>query len=251
MTAPVTRVPFDMRQLPVAIGSGLTHRGMVRENNEDSILTDPDGVLWAVADGMGGYGNGDVASDIVMDCLSAIDDTADPAEQLAAMLEIANERVRAVGAEQNLGTIGATVVALLIQNAIGNVAWAGDSRAYLMRSDKLRLLTRDHTVVQDLVESGALNPDDAEHHPESHIVTRAVGGAEELEVDHVTVPLIIGDRLLLCSDGLTACVDEHSIAQALEGESTPEAVCRTLVAEALQNGAPDNVSVITVFIQEA
>ncbi|HHI71694.1 MAG TPA: serine/threonine-protein phosphatase, partial [Rhodobacteraceae bacterium] len=97
MTAPVTRVPFDMRQLPVAIGSGLTHRGMVRENNEDSILTDPDGVLWAVADGMGGYGNGDVASDIVMDCLSAIDDTADPAEQLAAMLEIANERVRAVG----------------------------------------------------------------------------------------------------------------------------------------------------------
>jgi len=251
MVAPVTRVPFELRQLPVAAGAGLTHRGLVRERNEDAILTDPAGVLWAVADGMGGYGNGDVASDIVMDCLTAIDEIGDPAELLEDALAQANDLVRARGCEIRQGVMGATVVALLIQNAVGNIAWAGDSRAYLMRSGSLRLLTSDHTVVQELVESGVLRAADAEHHPESHVVTRAVGGADVLEVDHVTVPLIIGDRLLLCSDGLTACVYDQSIARALDEEPTPDTVCNALVAEALQNGAPDNVSVISVFIQEA
>lgn len=251
MAAPFTRVPFKLQQLPVAVGAGLTHRGLVRERNEDAILTDPAGVLWAVADGMGGYGNGDVASDIVVDCLATIDETGEPAELLAESLAKANDLVRARGREIRQGVMGATVVALLIQNAVGNIAWAGDSRAYLMRSGSLRLLTSDHTVVQELVESGALQAADAEHHPESHVVTRAVGGADTLEVDHVTVPLIIGDRLLLCSDGLTACVYDQSIAHALIKEPTPDAVCNALVTEALQNGAPDNVSVISVFIQEA
>ena len=251
MVAPFTRVPFKLQQLPVAVGAGLTHRGLVRERNEDAILTDPAGVLWAVADGMGGYGNGDVASDIVVDCLATIDETGEPAELLAESLAKANDLVRARGREIRQGVMGATVVALLIQNAVGNIAWAGDSRAYLMRSGSLRLLTSDHTVVQELVESGALQAADAEHHPESHVVTRAVGGADTLEVDHVTVPLIIGDRLLLCSDGLTACVYDQSIAHALIKEPTPDAVCNALVTEALQNGAPDNVSVISVFIQEA
>jgi len=251
MVAPFTRVPFKLQQLPVAVGAGLTHRGLVRERNEDAILTDPAGVLWAVADGMGGYGNGDVASDIVVDCLATIDETGEPAELLAESLVKANDLVRARGREIRQGVMGATVVALLIQNAVGNIAWAGDSRAYLMRSGSLRLLTSDHTVVQELVESGALQAAEAEHHPESHVVTRAVGGADTLEVDHVTVPLIIGDRLLLCSDGLTACVYDQSIAHALIKEPTPDAVCNALVTEALQNGAPDNVSVISVFIQEA
>lgn len=251
MAAPETRVPFELRQLPVAVGAGLTNRGLVRENNEDAILTDPTGVLWSVADGMGGYGNGDVASDIVMDCLAAIDDTGEPAQLLADALTLANEYVLARGRENGLGILGATVVALLIQNAVGNIAWAGDSRAYLLRSGSLRLLTRDHTVVQDLVESGALRAKDAEHHPESHVVTRAVGGAELLELDHVTVPLIVGDRLLLCSDGLTACVYDQTIAKVMIDGPTPKVVCETLIGESLRNGAPDNVSVISVFIQEA
>lgn len=251
MGAPVTRVPIQIRQLPVAIGAGLTNRGKVRENNEDSILTDPAGVLWSVADGMGGYGNGDVASDIVMDCLAAVEDVGEPTELLANALMLANDMVREISRKNKLGTLGATVVTLLIQNAVGNIAWAGDSRAYLMRSGSLRLLTRDHTVVQELVESGVLRATDAEHHPESHVVTRAVGGADELEVDHVTVPLVVGDRLLLCSDGLTACVYDQTISRCMIEEQTPLCVCEALVSEALRNGAPDNVSVISVFIQEA
>jgi len=251
MTAPVTIVPFEMRQLPMAVGAGQTNRGLIRESNEDAILTDPTGVLWSVADGMGGYGHGDVASDIVVDCLATIDDTGEPAQLLEDALVYANDRVLAQGREIGLEVLGATVVALLIQNAVGNIAWAGDSRAYLMRSGSLRLLTRDHTVVQDLVESGALRASDAEHHPESHVVTRAIGGAEILELDHVTVPLIIGDRLLLCSDGLTACVYDQMIAKVMIDEHSPEAVCEALIGDALRNGAPDNVSVISVFIQEA
>jgi len=251
MATPVTRVPFELRQLPVAIGAGLTNRGLVREKNEDAILTDPAGVLWAVADGMGGYGHGDVASDVVVDCLAAIEDGGEPAELLDNALILSNDIVRDRGREKGQGILGATVVALLIQNAVGNIAWAGDSRAYLMRSGSLRLLTRDHTVVQELVESGVLREVDAGHHPESHVVTRAVGGADQLEIDHVTVPLIVGDRLLLCSDGLTACVYDQTIARALIEEPTPEAVCHFLVNKALDNGAPDNVSVISIFIQEA
>jgi len=240
-----------MRPLPIAVGAGLTHRGLVREVNEDTILTDPEGVLWSVADGMGGYGHGDVASDIVADCLASIDDTGDPALLLSEALERANARVRAYAHENALGTLGATVVALMIQNAVGNIAWAGDSRAYLLRSGSLRLLTRDHTVVQELVESGALLAEDAEHHPENHVVTRAVGGDDTLEVDHATVPLVVGDRLLLCSDGLTTCVYDQTIARHLAETPTPQDACEALVGEALRNGAPDNVSVIAVFIQEA
>ena len=250
MSTPITVVPTARPRVPVAVGAGLTNRGMVRERNEDSILTDPSGALWAVADGMGGHGNGDVASDIVIDCLARIPDGADPGPALVARLKEANDLVLQRQRAPGMGRMGATVVAVLIGRAVAHVAWAGDSRAYLLRGGHLRPLTRDHSVVQEMVDRGELTPAEAESHPESHMVTRAVGGGAELEVDLVSVPLAVGDRLLLCSDGLTRCVYESTVETLLREAASPEEACQKLIREALDSGAPDNVSAIAIVIRD-
>jgi protein phosphatase len=228
----------------------MTHSGLVREKNEDSILTDPSGTLWAVADGMGGYGNGDVASDIVIECLSTVPDDALAGPALQTRLEEANKRIREHSLKACTGNIGATVVAMMIQNSVAHLAWVGDCRAYLMRSRQLRLLTHDHTVVQDLVDQGLISDAGREAHPEAHVVTRAVGFGETVEIDTRAVPLVPGDRLLLCSDGLTACIGDQEIADTLSVGARPEAISRQFITAALEAGAPDNVSVIGVFARQ-
>lgn len=251
VTGGVTVVPAKATRMPVAVGAGLTHRGRVREENEDSILTDPSGQLWAVADGMGGYQHGAVASDIVIDCLEAIGDDCNPEAALDRQLAKANTLVRHKADEPGMGPMGSTVVALFIARAVAHLAWAGDSRAYLLRGRQLRMLTRDHTVVQDLVDRGELSPEGAENHPESHIITRAIGADARIDIDLLQVPLVIGDRLMLCSDGLPRCVYEPRMEAALISAPTPEEACEALVKEALENGAPDNVSVIVIDLIEA
>ncbi len=247
MNQPTTVVPKPWTPaMPVPKGHALTHRGCVRAANEDAILADPAGILWAVADGMGGHEGGAMAADLVVDSLAAIRDDAAPAEALEDAIEVANTRVRAAAREMGARTMGATVVALFIQGGIAHVAWAGDSRAYLMRGRRLRMLTHDHTLVQDMVDRGELARDAAEGHPEAHIITRAVGAADEIEVDHSAVPLLAGDRLLLCSDGLPRCVYEQVIAQLVGETPDPRAAAEALVRRALDEGAPDNVSVVVV-----
>lgn len=250
MSQPTTVVPPAATRLPVGFGAGLTHRGCVRERNEDAILIDPSGRLWAVADGMGGYGHGDVASDIVIDCLSDIVDDDEPDSALRRELSRANALVRARAAEPGMGQMGATVVAMILTRARAHVAWLGDCRAYLLRGGRLRLVTRDHTVVQDLVDAGTLLPDEADRHPESHVVTRAVGGAEAAEPDLAVVPVFAGDRVLLCSDGLTRALYETEIGDLLAAHAEPAAAGRALLRAAMDAGAPDNVSVIVVAIMD-
>jgi PPM family protein phosphatase len=245
-----TVVPERHLPLPVPRGAGLTHRGLVRDRNEDAILTDPSGRLWAVADGMGGYGHGEVASDIVIDCLAMIGDGEPAGPALAARLAEANARVRRTAAEAGYGQMGATVVALIVDRAMAHLAWAGDSRAYLFRGRRLRLLTRDHTFVQSLIDRGELSAEEAETHPEAHIVTRAVGGGDQLELDQFDFPLVGGDRLMLCSDGLSRVVYDGAIEQALASAPDPEEAANRLVREALDGGAPDNVSVIVIDIRD-
>ncbi|MCO8144971.1 protein phosphatase 2C domain-containing protein [Rhodovulum tesquicola] len=253
MSAPTTRVPVPVPGLdmPRPVGAGLTHRGRVRERNEDAILTDPDGgELWAVADGMGGHAAGDVASDMVIDALAGLPDEAAPVAGMIGRLEAANAAIGARALAEGRGQMGATVVAAMIRAAVAHLVWAGDSRGYLLRGGHLRLLTRDHTLVQDLVERGALGAEEAEHHPEAHVVTRAVGMGAGFAAESLSVPVVPGDRLLLCSDGLPRCVSEQAIAAILLGAASPEDACRALVAAALEAGAPDNVSVIVVGIEE-
>ncbi|TCO70519.1 PP2C family protein-serine/threonine phosphatase [Rhodovulum euryhalinum] len=250
MTGPATRVPVPGLDMPRPVGDGLTHRGRVRERNEDAILTDPDGELWAVADGMGGHQAGDVASDMVIDALAGLPDDAAPVAGLIGRLAQANTDVAARAGAAGRGQMGATVVAAMIRNAVAHLVWAGDSRAYLLRAGHLRLLTRDHTVVQDLVDQGALGPHEAETHPESHVVTRAVGMGPGFEAESLSVPVVPGDRLLLCSDGLPRCLSQQEIAGLLRRAASPAEACRALVAAALDAGAPDNVSVIVVDLVE-
>ena len=249
MSAPITRRPplQPIPTLPAFRGSGLSHAGRVRERNEDAILTDPKGMLWAVADGMGGYGHGDLASDMVIDRIAALPDHALAAPDLRIQIEQANRAILARAAEPGMNAMGATMVAAMIQKAVATIVWVGDCRAYLWRQQKLSQLTHDHTVVQEMVDQGLLRDDAREGHPERHVVTRAVGIEPNVEIDTLTLLLVAGDRLLLCSDGLTACLRDADIARILGGEGEPEGLCRTLITQALMNGAPDNVSVVCVF----
>lgn len=232
---------------PAILGAGLTHAGLVRARNEDAILTDPTGALWAVADGMGGHGAGDVASDMVIERLAAAPDGAEPLALLVDLLTAANAEIYRLSEDRG-GVMGATVVALLIERAVGYLAWAGDSRAYLLRGGRLRLVTHDHTVIQGLVDDGLIRPEEARGHAEANVVTRAVGAEPEIEIDTAAVPFVPGDRMILCSDGLTGPVGDAQIAALLGAAATPDDACRSLIRAALDCGAPDNVSVIAVFM---
>jgi protein phosphatase len=247
MNQPTTIVPnLGRTAFPQPKGHALTHRGAVRTANEDAILADPAGILWAVADGMGGHEGGAIAADLVVDTLATIADDAPPAEALEDAIERANDRIRSAAGSLGARTMGATVVALFISQGIAHVAWAGDSRAYLLRGERLRMLTHDHTVVQAMVDRGELGLTEAEGHPEAHIITRAVGAADEIEVDYAAVPLVAGDRLLLCSDGLPRCVYAQDIEAILVQPEPAETTCQALLRRALAEGAPDNVSVVVV-----
>lgn len=246
MPGPETRPPPPLRL--VATGAGMSHRGCVREVNEDAFLTDPTGALWVVADGLGGHGHGDLASDIVVDAFARLPHGAAGRSPLQDAIAAAHGEIHRRARAEGLDAIGATVVALSIDGDRATVAWAGDSRLYLWRADFLEQLTRDHSLVQDLVDRGALDPAEAADHPDTNVVTRAVGASDRVEPAFREIGLRDGDRLLLCSDGLTRCVPDTGIAELLAGAATPEAVCRGLVEAALARGAPDNVSAVVVRI---
>jgi serine/threonine protein phosphatase PrpC len=224
-----------------------THVGLKRKINEDCILVDSDRGLWAVADGMGGHEAGEVASATVIDALRRFS-TADNLDSLAAdameALRGANRQlVDLAGSGDSEKTIGTTVVGLAIAGGEFRCFWAGDSRAYRLRDGALVRLTRDHSLVQSLVDSGMLKPEEAEGHENSNVVTRAVGVAANLEVDVVSGDVRPGDRFLLASDGLTRVVDDSNIAAVLQ-RGSPEQSAGTLLDLVLERGAPDNVSLI-------
>lgn len=237
-----------------AKGAGLTHRGRVRERNEDAILVDPSGRVWAVADGMGGHALGAYASERVIEALETIRDDEEAAPALAARLAQADADIMARGRDEGR-TIGATAVAAVIREGRATLAWAGDARAYLLRGGRLVRLTRDHSVVQELVDGGSLTPEGARTHPQANVVTRAVGTGGEPEF--TALALARGDRLMLCSDGLTHVLPDAALTEALNAtlpDAAPEkgtpadAACARLLRQTLAEGAPDNVSVIVIDI---
>lgn len=245
-----TALPPVSRRL-IASGAGSTHPGCVRAVNEDAILTDPTGALWAVADGIGGLGHGDLAADIVTDVLAGMPHGQGGHALLHQALAVADAEIRARAAAEGLGPIGATVVVALVDGDRLTIGWAGDSRCYLHRAGTLRQVTRDHSVVQELVESGQLDAAGAEVHPAAHVITRAVGAAERFEPEYGEIRLLPDDRLLLCSDGLTRCVADAEIAATLDAAPVPAQACRALVEATLARGAPDNVSVVVVNLSGA
>jgi serine/threonine protein phosphatase PrpC len=228
--------------------AGESHVGMVRKVNEDAWLSRPDLGLWAVADGMGGHQRGDLASRMLIETLGRVPVPGDARalrEAVEAALVQVNERLRALAGPQQL--IGTTVVMLLIYKNYFAVLWAGDSRAYRWNG-MLEPLTRDHSLVQELIDRGELMPHEVEHHPLRNVVGRAIGADAELELEAVHGELRDGDLFLLCSDGLTKHLSDGTIAASLNGDAI-EANARRLVQATLDAGASDNVTVLLVRIR--
>ncbi|MDP5291700.1 serine/threonine-protein phosphatase [Oceanimonas sp. CHS3-5] len=233
-----------------------THGGKIRDCNEDAYFNHSPAGLWAVADGLGGYRNGDLASRMVVESLTGqAEATSDPAtslEQRQLALHRALERVnRHLGCEKTLHgsqAIGSTVAALLLSPQ-GNAAclWAGDSRCYLLRRRRLYQITRDHSLVQRLIEQRRISRRQAVGHPQSHVLTRAIGGAPELALETVELELERGDRLLLCTDGLYRDLSEEQMVAGLCLD-TPGAAVTHLATEVLRGPATDNLTALAVFV---
>lgn len=226
-----------------------TNVGMVRKVNEDSIMQNPDSGLWAVADGMGGYEAGDVASNMIVTSLAEIQkcenlDTF--VDSIEDKILDTNQRILEYSEIMHDGRmLGSTVVTLLIKGQVGVCLWAGDSRLYMLRNNQLQQLSRDHSHVQELLDQGTITAEDAVNHPDGNVITRAVGTSEELYIDISVFNVQLGDTFLLCSDGLYNSVDEYEIENHMKSQDTDNAV-KQLIIKALENGAPDNVSIIEV-----
>lgn len=239
MTAPALRFS----------GAGYTHVGHVRERNEDAILLDPAGQLWVIADGMGGHGHGDVAADMVVDGLADLEDGDEPEVMLSEQITRINTDIHAMMIRRGR-TIGATLVVAFLQDNVSYLAWVGDSRIYLSRAGRLRQLSHDHSRVQEMVDEGLLGPEEAATHPERNVITRAMGVEPTVMVDSATLPMLAGDRIMLCSDGLTTCVSDHAIAAIMNAHTDAKETAAALMHAALDAGAPDNVSVIVIAVAE-
>lgn len=229
--------------------SARTHVGLKRRVNEDAVLALPDESLWVVSDGMGGHDAGDYASRLITDMVATIDPGLAPGDRMQALrglIQRAHATIRAAAAERG-GTIGATVVSLMLADGHFLGLWAGDSRLYRLRDGQIQMLSRDHSLVAELVEAGQLTWDEAEHHPQSNAITRAVGVGDELELDKVRGDALSGDRFLLCSDGLTKYAT-FAMLQRILGETPIETVADRLVQLALDGGGADNISVIVVDV---
>lgn len=241
--------------------AALTDVGRQRSNNEDSFLYwEPaserefsrKGRLAVIADGMGGYEGGQEASRLAVETVRhTYENTTDnPQQALASGLIAAHENIQRYANEHiEFQGMGTTCTALAIVGHQLFYAHVGDSRLYVVRKDSVTRLTRDHSYVGRLVESGIVRSEDAESHPQRHILTAALGSGREVLPDtpEQPVPLHKGDSLVLCTDGLWSVVGEPEIANVVRANS-PEDSCRALVNLALERGGPDNVTVIVLHL---
>jgi PPM family protein phosphatase len=233
---------------------GVTDTGRVRQNNEDALLVGEgeDETLFVVADGIGGFEAGEVASSLAVDVLKNLQ----PDESFKAAIAEANRRIVAAGrGDDKLSGMGTTVVAIRFggtqREPVAEVAHVGDSRAYLMRGGDMNAITEDHSLVAELVRSGDLTRDQAAEHPQKNLITRALGADEEVDVDTTILPIEAGDRILLCSDGLSDMVSEAEISELLaDAPADPERVASGLLSAALEAGGNDNITIIVVDVKE-
>lgn len=241
---------------PVAIeAAGDSHVGQVRPVNEDAILVGE--TVFVVADGMGGAAGGHIASSTTVESFHDLDgarfgDAEQAEEAMRGAILDANRAIReSAQQDPRFEGMGTTVTAVLLNGSDLYVGHVGDSRAYLLRDGRLRQLTHDHSLVQQLIDLGRLTEEEAEDHPQAAIITRAVGLSTEVDVDVDTFEPQPGDRLLMCSDGLTRVVNEEEIGQHLADLRDPAEVTRALIDLANERGGPDNISVVILAFHEA
>ena len=227
--------------------AALTDDGRVRDHNEDAIWPEPGSgdsigpLLVAVADGMGGHAGGEIASRTAIDTAVGVGGSAALRIQAAnlAVLDDANRRPRLAG----MGTT--LTLAVIGPDGRVDLGHVGDSRAYLLRAGALKMVTTDHSYISEMMAAGRLTPEEAATHPYRSVVTRAIGLEPAVDVDTFELELTPGDRLLICSDGLSSLIDDAAIAGVLN-ESDPAAAARGLVEAANRAGGDDNISVVIV-----
>jgi protein phosphatase len=224
----------------------VTHIGYVRDHNEDNYLAAPETGLWIVADGMGGHLDGEVASAIVIEhvekCVSeGIDLESAIATSHQAVLDAPLQGRGRAG-------MGTTVVGVVIREGHYQVAWVGDSRAYLWDRQGLKQLSCDHSYVQELVNTGEMTIEEAAMHPYRSLLTRCIGGNDNapVEVDVVSGDFFHGQRILLCSDGLNGELSDEEIEAVLDGKLNNQETADHLVEDALAHGGSDNVTIIVI-----
>ncbi len=233
--------------------AAISHPGKIRSINEDAYGDFPEKGLWVVADGVGGHHAGDFASRSIIEGFSELqlrekmsDYVDDFEDQILAINRMLVEKAEQQGPHL---TIGSTVVALIMCKRHCVCLWAGDSRAYLLRSGNLHSLTRDHSRVEEMIEEGLILREDADSHPASNIITRAVGANKSLKLDLGLLELQDGDRYLLCSDGLYKEISEEELKQELRAAGDCHDVCDRLLQRVLERDARDNVTAIVIDIK--
>lgn len=240
--------------------AGLSDVGRTRAHNEDSFNYDVEHGFFLVADGMGGHGNGEVASSLTIEAASDFLQHAEESvsgegnetgtgDSVSRTLRLAIEAghdkvVGAVAEDEALSGMGTTVVGLKLGPEFVSVAHVGDSRAYLLRNAGMQLVTEDHTWVNEQVKAGYLSPDQARTHPLKSVVTRAIGGEHDVDVEVQELDVESGDCILLCSDGLTTMLTDEEIRSHLAEETDLEDRCAALVQHANARGGVDNITVI-------
>ncbi|KQP74095.1 protein phosphatase [Microbacterium sp. Leaf288] len=232
--------------------AAISHTGKVRSNNQDSGYSGSN--LFVVADGMGGHAGGDVASSLAISRLEGLDrpfnSTAEAERALRdAISDAAVDLVDTVGVRPELAGMGTTVSALIMVDDYAVIAHIGDSRIYLYRDGALTQITTDHTFVQRLVDSGRITPEEARYHPRRSVLMRVLGDMDtDPELDTFIMPTQPGDRWLLCSDGLSGVVDDPHTSKALGLGLAPGRTADNLLKQALDGGAPDNVTIVIVDV---
>jgi serine/threonine protein phosphatase PrpC len=247
MSAAATKTSADA---PWTLSSSArTHIGLVRTVNEDRLLNRADRGLFAIADGMGGHSRGDVAADLVIQALSLLATSAEniTAEGLCKTMCGANERVYSLD-PRRAGQSGSTIAGMHIAEGQVFMFWAGDSRIYRLRQGRLQPLTRDHRVVQEMIDAGVLTEETARAHPRASVITRAVGARPDLSLAFAHDLAEHGDAYLLCSDGLTDLVEAQPISRML-GLSA-ERAADALLEAAIRAGGRDNISLIVVGVAQ-
>ena len=224
-----------------------TDIGCLRDHNEDSLVVTPP--LFAVADGMGGHAAGEVASEIAVRVLSELAPEHPDGEALGRAIEEANRAVIQAAREgrgrQGMGT---TMTAAMLEGERLVIAQVGDSRAYLLHQGKLQQLTRDHSLMADMIEAGQLTPEEARTHPQRSVITRALGSDAHLHPDIYEINVETGDRLLICSDGLSGMIFDDQIENTLRRVQDPQRCASQLVNEAIAAGGHANLTVIVADV---
>jgi protein phosphatase len=228
-----------------------TDTGRQRRDNEDNAYARAP--VFVVADGMGGAQAGEVASKIAIEAFEqALPEAGSPEERLAMRVQEANRQIyQRSHAERSSAGMGTTLTAAYLDESSVAIAHVGDSRAYLFRDGELQRLTRDHSLVDELVRHGKLTEAQAAEHPQRSIITRALGPEPEVEVDTWTYPVRAGDVLLLCSDGLTSMISEARVSEILASRAALDAAADTLIHEANEAGGRDNITVVLFRVEDA